>query len=217
MRINKAVLALLVGGLLLPVAGSAGRLDGVFSTQDSTTGLDNEACMVLVGPFMGAAGEVTATNGPCQTFIRYATDEPHKANATALKGSKNKGNGKVSQSIFTYVEVETVDAPAQDCPAANEYFGSTDASEKCKASANMSGSSVSEGDDTVDKQSVNVNCELGQGLGNLSPAPDSSQSDTIFGAFGDRKDVKLKNDKKGKLTIKHKGIPATTPVFCSFD
>jgi hypothetical protein len=212
---KKAVLGIMVGGLMLPVASSAGRLNGAFITQDTTAGASNLQCVLVEDERFGVAGQVTATNGGCDVTITYATLEPHKANAQALKGNKTTGNAKVSQSIDTTVIVEIAQDPSEGAPECTTlYIGRADP-EKCKASGAMKGT---EGDpDTTDSSKGSLSCELGENGSELDGpegAPTTDQVSTITTAFGDRKDVKFSAAKKGKLQIKHKGAPATAETAC---
>jgi hypothetical protein len=213
---KKAVLGIMVGGLMLPVASSAGRLNGAFVTQDTTAGADNLQCVLVEDVRFGVAGEVTATNGGCIVSIAYATGEPHKASAQALKGSKTTGNAKVSQSIETAVIVRIDQDESEGAPECTTapYLGGA-APEKCKASGAMKGT---EGDpDTTDSSKGSLSCELGENGSALvgpSNAPTTDQVSTITTAFGDRKDVKFSAAKKGKLQIKHKGAPSEAETTC---
>jgi len=209
MRMKKAVLALLAGGLLLPAAGFADRLNNSFRTLDKTNAADNEACIVADGPFFGVGGDVHAVSGNCDVDIFYFSDLPNSASASAITGSKTSGTAKVSQGIFTDITI-TVDDTGGSC-ASGTYEGSA-SSEKCKASGSMKGTVGSP--DTVDSSKVSLSCDLGDAGANLSPVPSTNTLSTITTAFGSRKDVKI--DSKGKLSIKHDGATATPSGFCGF-
>ena len=112
MSAKKTLLALLAGGMLLPVAVSAGssspagRLEGDFGTRDTDAGVTNEACLRLIGTEMAVAGRVTALSGFCEVTITYFSDAPNSATASALTGTKTEGTGKVDQSVATQLIVE---------------------------------------------------------------------------------------------------------------
>jgi len=215
MRMKKAVLALLAGGLLLPVAGFADRLNGDFQTEDSSTGEANEACTEVDFDDFSVRGLVSATNGNCLVTIEYVTEFPHKASATALKSGKQTGTAKISQSTETFIELTIEDDGLLDCPLANEYEGDA-IPEKCKASSSMKGTAnAAPTEDTVDSAKISVSCDLGEGGSALGPvAPDATQFDTATAAFGERQDVKF--DSKGTVKITHDGIAdSSSPVFCN--
>ena len=204
MKAKKALLALFAGGMLLPVAGSAGRLEGDFGTRDIDAGVTNEACLRLMGTQMAVAGRVTALSGSCEVTITYFSDAPNSASASALTGTKTEGTGKVDQSVFTPLLVEISNGEGLTC--ADTYIG-TGAPEKCKVSDSVRGTSVPAGPDTVQSSSAKLDCEL---EGALTPAPNTTEQNTILDAFADRTDVKI--DSKGKLSISHKGVPGSLGI-----
>jgi hypothetical protein len=205
---------------------SAGRLDGDFGTQEKDQAANtNDACLVMNDEVNFAFGQVTGVANGCTVEIDWFTPEPHKMSATALKGTKTEGSAKVDQSIFIDVTIRAFDtdgALGATCAIATplvEFFASVNENvEKCKASASIKGTAVEPpGADTVQSSSVSASCELGLAGANLvvsSPVqapttPTQVQIDAVVAAFDGRKDVKL--DNKGKLSIKQKGVPDTTP------
>ncbi len=205
MRVKKAVLALLAGGLLLPAAGFAGRIDGFFRTEDATNGSNNEACTTIDDTDFGVSGVARAVNGNCLTEIFYFTFDPHKGSASVIKGNQTDGTGKVSQSIETFVQIFTHDNGLLDCPAANEYLGSA-SPEKCKANASVK---AVESTDAILKSQASLTCNIGNSGADLDNAigapPDATQFTQITTAFGDRKDVKFTGKDGQNLKINHKG------------
>jgi hypothetical protein len=220
-----ACLALALGVLALPDVGLAGRLEGEFTTRqaDQADGT-NEACVIAGGPTVGAAGEVTGTSGGCTVEIVYGTQEPHKVNATALKGSKTSGSVKASQSIGSIVLVDVFDTDGGGEGVCDEAFEASNdgETEKCKVSGAVKGTSVSEGDDTTQSGRLKASCELGENGANLDTSegeegiqpPSAAQFAVLIDAFAERKDVKV--DEKGKLRINHKGVPDTETPDCGF-
>jgi hypothetical protein len=220
MRMRKiGLISLALAASLLPSTMFAGRLDGDFRTQQDGAAPDtNDACTVVDGVVFFVNGRVTGISGGCTAEIDYFTPEPHKASATALKGTKTEGSGKVDQSIFTDVDIDVFDTDGGGPGVCTTtFFGSINEDvEKCKASSSIKGTSVSGGDDTVQSSNVSVACELGVAGANVDTSeaagvqpPTQAQIDVVVAAFDGRKDVKIEN--KGKLTIKQKGVPDTTP------
>jgi len=226
MRLKGIVEALLVGGFaLLPAMAFGGRLeDNDFATKDATAAdATNEASISVFGREFGVEGFVRGTSGGCQVTICYDTDTPHSASATALKTGKTQGNAKVSQSIFTALVIDVIDADGPTgTGTCTDAFKGEAAPEKCKATASMKGTSVATGPDTVQSSRVNVACRLEANLGAVDTnlvttgvqAPTAAQADIVVAAFDGRKDVKI-SGKNDELKIKQKGIPDTTTSFCS--
>jgi hypothetical protein len=225
MRIEKiGILALALAAMLLPSTVLAGRLDGNFTTrQDGAADETNEACVQVQADDFHTSGEVTGTSNGCTVEIDYDTGEPHKASASALKGGKTSGSGKVSQSIFSDLTIFVFDTDGGGpglCPEA--FTGTTDI-EKCKASGSIKGTDEPDPTpDTVDSSRVNASCDLGEAGANVdvdpiavgTQAPSQAQIDVVVNAFDGRSDVKLSNN--GKLSVKHQGVPdTTTPIGCN--
>ena len=66
--------------------------------------------------------------------------------------------------------------------------------QKCKVSDSVRGTSVPAGPDTVQSSSAKLDCEI---EGALTPAPNTTEQNTILDAFADRDDVKI--DSEGEL------------------
>jgi hypothetical protein len=223
MHMKKAVLALLAGALLMPAAGFAGRLDGDFATREDGAADDtNESCMEYEGHFNSVHGRVTGISGECTVQIDYFTETPHKASATALKGTKTEGSAKVSQSVNSDLDIVVTDTDGGGPGVCAEAFVGTVNSdvEKCKISGSLKGDSGPD-PDTVESARNSASCDLGEAGANVDTnggvvgiqAPSQAQIDVVVDAFADRQDVKL--DNKGKLSIKHKGVAdTTTPLNC---
>jgi hypothetical protein len=166
---------------------------------------------------------VTGTSGGCTASILIGTQQPHKVNATALKGSKTSGSVKATQAATSFVQVEVSDTDGEEGEGVcEEAFEATNdgETEKCKVSGAIKGTAVSEGDDTTQSGRLSASCELGENGANLDTSeeagvqpPSSAQFDVVVAAFADRKDVKI--DSKGKLRVKHKGVPDTDTPFCN--
>jgi hypothetical protein len=200
-------ISLALAAALLPSTMFAGRLDGIFQTQDSTTGLDNEQCIVAEDREFGVAGEVSALNGPCVVRIRYGTFNPHRGTASAIRGDRTTGSVSVSQSIFTNVNIVIEGELCLTAP-----YSGVAAPEKCRASSSMRGTV---GDpDSVTSSNGSLSCELGVDGSELSPPPSLEQVSTITAAFAERRDVRFQAPNKGRLSIRHKGVVATTSTQC---
>jgi hypothetical protein len=214
MRMKKAVLALLVGGVLLPSGVFAGRLEGLFSTTQEGTDGTNEACIEADGRDFGVDGGVSATSGNCTCEMFYETSAPHKAAAKALKEGKTEGTASVSQSIFTAFFVEVF---GEGCTEA--FFGFVDV-EKCKANAKMKGTSGSP--DTLDSATIKASCELGENGGNIDTdletagvqAPTPQQYEVCPNAFEGRSDVNFSGSADKNVNISQKGVADSTDPFC---
>ena len=226
MRMRKiGLVSLALAASLLPSTMFAGRLDGDFRTQQDGAAPDtNDVCTIVSGTNFEVNGRVTGISGGCTVRIEYFTFEPHKGSASALKGTKTQGSAKVDQSIFADVFVQAFDTDGIGgiACAVPDFFGSVNGDvEKCKASSSIKGTSVTGGPDTVQSSSASASCELGlaganvdinNGLAGVQP-PSQAQIDVVVDAFATNKNVKF--DNKGKLSIKHKGVPEVAPDdFC---
>jgi hypothetical protein len=191
-------LLLAAGGLLVADGAFAGtstlRLNGFFSLQDESAGLDNTACVFANFTEFQVFGEVVGTTGACTVEIFYNAFAPNKASASVLKDD-GSGSAKVAQQVETFLEVTISGA---ECTAA-PYNGEVQP-EKCKTSGSVN---ASEPSDSVDKGKVSVSCEVGSDGSQLVPSPTVEQLETIGAAFSDRSDVKITSN--GKVTIKTKG------------
>ncbi len=228
------IAAIALASMLLSSGALAGgafdptfRLNESFSsTEEGAANGLNEACIEVVFDDFKVDGEVTAVSGGCTAFIFYETEFPHKASASALKNN-NTGSAKVSQSVFTEVDVgafDTDDVGPGVC--ADAFFGSVnffqEDSEKCKASASMKGTAnASPNPDSLQSAKINMNCELGEQGANIdtsgatgTQAPTAAQYAVVTSAFEGRQDVKV--DDNGKLKIKQKGVEeaSTATPFC---
>jgi len=206
MHIRKTALALLAVGLLLPAAGwgQEGRLNGNFFTAHETQDEDNEACTTVEGTDFGIGGHVLGVDGLCEVEIAYFTFYPNKASAT-------ESSAKISQATFSRIEVTIRNFGLNDCPAETEYFGVAEP-EKCKASSSLKGTSVPQDDDTVQSSKISVSCEIGSQGEDLSPTPPNNpQFDTLLDAFANRDDVTVDSGGKGRVEIKHAGLPDPDP------
>jgi hypothetical protein len=215
MRMKKAMLALLVGGLLLPSGVFAGRLEGLFSsTQEGGADGANDACIEAEGRDFGVAGAVVGTSGNCTCEIGYDTFSPHKAAAKSLKEGKIEGTASVSQQIFTGF---FVDVSGLEC--AEAFFGFVDV-EKCKASAKMKGTSGAP--DTLDSATIKASCELGENGSNIDTSegvgvqpPTPQQYGLLPSCFEGRNDVKFSGSADKNVSISQKGVADSTDPFCS--
>jgi len=191
--------SLVVAAVLVSSAVLAGRVDGKFATED---GVGNQACTVIEGTAFSVVGTVAGpvTNG-CAVTIGYATPLPHKASSSALKGDKTKGSSKVSQSIDALVTVRFEDVTLASCTTP---WVAESTAEKCKVSASLKSSTAS----SADSSRVSVSCELGNEGADLDTLAGTAQFSTLVTAFEGVENVKL--DDKGKLTIKHDGVPDTS-------
>jgi hypothetical protein len=217
-------IALTLAALLLPTPALAGRLDGAFTTrEDDAPDETNEACTVGAGDNFDTVGEVTGSTGGCTVVIKYGAPTPHKATGTTLKGTKTSGSLKVAQSVFSDVSVTVSDTDGEEGEGVCEeaFVGSVEeAVEKCKVAGAVKGTSVSDGNDTTQSGRASASCELGANGANLDISeeacgvqpPSQAQFDAVVAAFADRKDVKI--DSKGKLRIKHRGVPDTETPNC---
>lgn len=217
------LISLALAASLLPSTMFAGRLDGDFSTQDSVAAVDtNDACIEVNDTSYDVFGRVTGISGDCTVRIDYFTPQPHKASATALKGTKTQGSAKVDQTIFSDVDISVIDTDGLAPLCTTVFVGSVNEDvEKCKATASMKGTVVDPGADTVQSANVSATCELGEAGANVDvdpvtagvQPPSTEQIDVVVAAFDGRKDVRL--DSKGKLAIKQKGVPDASEVpFC---
>ena len=200
--------SLALAAALLPSTMFAGRIDGFFATQDEKAVVNtNSACTEVIGNSFEIFGFVSGTSGGCTAQIFYSTPEPHQASTSALKGNKTNSSSKVSQSIFSQVNVSVFDTDGVGpgtCDTA--YNGSAQENiEKCKASGSLKATEAGN-TDTANSSSISTQCELGNAGASLVPTPTQAQIDTVVSAFDGRKDVKFAS-KDGKLQIKHKGVP----------
>lgn len=196
----------IAGSVLLASAALAGvpteRLNGVFSMQDKSEGVDNEACVIASFQSFYLLGEVSETTSDgCLVEIFYQTITPNKASAS---NTKDDGKGKASVAQQSTTELIGSITDVGECSVPN--YSGTAFPEKCKASASVNGSEPS---DSTDKGKVSVSCELGSDGSELEPSPTTAQVDKFVEAFSDRKDVNVTDS--GKLTIK---MSAEQGTFC---
>lgn len=232
MRASGILMRLIAAGALSAGAASAqfdqARLAGDFSTQHDVQANpgDNEACFSFDdGGDAEVEGEVREDLGNgCAAEIRYDTNSFNSASGLALKGGKTAGTAKLTQSIFSEIEVELSDSDGIGDDCALEFEGAA-RPERCSVKASLKGTQVpdteeDDNNDTVDSDKINVKCELGADLSALDTEdgtegvqpPTLDQAEAVIAAFADRSDVKLGSN--GKLDIKHDGVPDLVSPAC---
>lgn len=232
MQVTRIGLAILTAGTFLLAGGAyaqftdEARLDGQFSTKQDgqTADGDNEACFSFDDDDDSeVSGEVRAVSGGCTAVINYDTDSFNSASGKALKPGQTAGTAKLSQSIFSDIDVALEDNETTGCFLA---FSSEARPEKCSVKSSLKGTQVpdtepDDDNDTVETNKVSAKCELGENLSQMDTDPDGEtgiqaptleQAEAVIAAFVDRDDVKLGTN--GKLSIKHDGVPDATTPHC---
>ena len=185
--------------LLSPAAALAQlnpeRLNGTFDFQDKDELDKNTLEFQVELREFGVAGEVRDLAGNVIVTISYQTDFPSKASASEQSAS-------VAQDRQVLVTLEVVDG-------ITTVFDGQGAPVKCKVQAKIRDAEANDPDDP-DKAQSTLTCDLGNDWDELEDgvaAPPSQQAlDAVEAAFANRKDVKA-DTKKGKLQIKHNGVP----------
>lgn len=184
--------------LLSPAAALAqnpDRLNGTFDFQDKDELDKNTLEFQIEDREFGVAGEVRDLAGSAVVTISYQADFPSKT-------SGSEQSAAVAQDRQVLVTLEVVDG-------ITPVFDGQGAPVKCKVQAKIRDAEANDPDDP-DKAQSTLTCDLGNDWSELEDglaAPPSQQAlDAVEAAFANRKDVKA-DTKKGKLQIKHNGLP----------
>lgn len=169
----------------LAVAGAAPPVvNGVFVFQSDVGGTNNCSEIEFGGEFFEVDGEVTGLGLDDDTItITYDQDFISGVNAKSDRG-------RIQQKEGSEVIVQLTPGAGSPTPA---YTGAA-TPEKCKIQGAIKDAGAS--------AKVKLKCDLGPNFDQLTPPPSPAQLSSILTGFGNRKDVKLRDNGKVKITQK---------------